>query len=195
MTAGSIAQPTTATSRLINPWNLWWVAAAFIAMTAAILSADIWALNFVHVITGVMWTGIDLFMGFVVGPVLRKLDMPIRRAFTLRLMPRMIFLMPTLSIITGTSGWFLAKQIGYLDVAYPQRWWVMAALAVIAVLTVQGLGILLPTNIRVCLQLQKEKPDVELIGRLMRRYIRSVAIQGTMQIAIIVIMARFVSGL
>jgi hypothetical protein len=194
MTAEAIAAPA-GTGRLINPWNLWWVAAAFLVMTGAIVSADLWALNFVHVIAGVMWTGIDLFMGFVVGPVMRKLDMPIRRAFTLRLMPRMVFLMPTLSIITGTSGWFLAKQIGYLDVSYPQRWWVVAALVVIGVLTVQGLGILLPTNVRVCLQLQKDKPDVELLGRLMRRYIRSVAIQGTMQMAIIVIMARFVSGL
>jgi len=194
MTAEAIAAPA-GTGRLINPWNLWWVGAAFLVMTGAIVSADLWALNFVHVIAGVMWTGIDLFMGFVVGPVMRKLDMPIRRAFTLRLMPRMVFLMPTLSIITGTSGWFLAKQIGYLDVSYPQRWWVVAALVVIGVLTVQGLGILLPTNVRVCLQLQKDKPDVELLGRLMRRYIRSVAIQGTMQMAIIVIMARFVSGL
>ena len=58
-----------------------------------------------------------------------------------------------------------------------------------------GLGILLPTNLRVCLQLAKDEPDYQLIGRLMKRYIRSVAIQGTMQVAIIVIMAKFVSGL
>jgi hypothetical protein len=193
MTSAAIADPASA--RLINLWNLWWVGAALLVMIGAIVAADLWLLNFVHVLAGLMWTGIDLFMGFVVGPVLRKLDMPVRRAFTLRLMPRMIFLMPTLAIVTGTAGWYLAKDIGFLDVAYPQRWWVVAALVVIGVLTVQGFGILLPTNLRVCLQLQKEKPDVELIGRLMRRYIRTVAFQGTMQIAIIVIMAKFVSGL
>jgi hypothetical protein len=32
-------------------------------MTAAIASHDQWFLNFVHVICGVLWTGIDLFMG------------------------------------------------------------------------------------------------------------------------------------
>lgn len=194
MASGATAA-VAAPARLINLWNLWWVGAALLVMVAAILSADLWALNFIHVITGVLWTGIDLFMGFVVGPILRRLDLPVRRAFTLALMPRMIFLMPTLAIITGTAGWYLASRVGYLDVAYPQRWWVIAALVVIAVLTVQGFGVLLPTNLRVCLELQKEQPDYQRIGTWMRRYVRAVAFQGSMQVAIIVIMARFVAGL
>ncbi len=40
-------------------------------MIAAIVSGNIWFLNWVHVMCGVLWTGIDLFMGFVLGPVLR----------------------------------------------------------------------------------------------------------------------------
>ena len=38
-------------------------------MITAIVSHDHWFLNFVHVICGVMWTGIDLFMGFIIGPI------------------------------------------------------------------------------------------------------------------------------
>src|SRR6516164_834178 len=53
-------------------------------MTAAIVSRDHWFLNFVHVICGVMWTGIDLFMGFVVGPILRAVDVGVRREIILR---------------------------------------------------------------------------------------------------------------
>jgi hypothetical protein len=34
-------------------------------MTVAIASHDHWFLNFVHVTRGVLWIGIDLFMGFV----------------------------------------------------------------------------------------------------------------------------------
>ena len=37
-------------------------------MTAAIASGGHWFLNFVHVMSGVLWTGIDLFMGFVDRP-------------------------------------------------------------------------------------------------------------------------------
>jgi hypothetical protein len=35
--------------------------------------------------------------------------------------------------------------VGFLDLAYPEFWWVIAALAIVTVLTVQGLGYLLPT--------------------------------------------------
>ena len=175
--------------------NLVWSVLALLVMVAAILSRVPWFLNFVHVMAGLLWTGIDLFMGFVIGPILSRVSLPARRAIISRLMPRMIFLMPTLAIITGTAGWYLARDLGFLDLGYPQFWWVLAALAIIAVLTVQGLGIILPTNLRVYFELRKPQPDGARIGRWMRRYIYSVAFQGLMQIAIIVVMARFVSGL
>lgn len=189
--------PTTAEGMpsLIRWRDLWWVAAALAVMVAAIWSEDAWFLNFVHVFAGLMWTGIDLFMGFVLGPILRHLDLPARRAITLRMMPRMLFLMPTLASITGTAGWYLADQFGYLELPWPQKGWVVAALVIIAILTVQGLGVLLPTNVRVCLELQQPTPDLDKIGRWMRRYLRAVAFQGAMQVAIIVIMAKFATGI
>jgi hypothetical protein len=36
-----------------------------------------------------------------------------------RPVPRTLFMMPTLSIITGTTGWFLAKDLSLLDVPWP----------------------------------------------------------------------------
>ncbi len=107
-------------------------------MTVAILSPSLWFLNFVHVMTGALWTGIDLFMGFIVGPVLRKVSFETRRAIIAGLIPRTLILMPTLSTITSTAGWFLALRMGFLDVSYPEFWWVIAALAIVTVLTVQG---------------------------------------------------------
>ena len=180
---------------LIRWHDLWWMAAALAVMAGAIESGNTWAMNFVHVLAGLLWTGIDLFMGFVVGPILRHLDLPARRAFTLRLMPRMLFLMPTLAIVTGTAGWYLAEQLGFLTLPWPEKGWVAAALAIIVVLTVQGVGILLPTNVRVCLELRKPDPDLKKIGGWMRRYLVTVAIQGVLQVTMIVIMARFVSGI
>ncbi|MDH3235646.1 MAG: hypothetical protein OEQ29_19155, partial [Alphaproteobacteria bacterium] len=123
--------------------NLIWVAAVFAVMIWAIVAEDRWFLNFVHVMTGVLWTGIDLFMGFVVGPIMRRLDPGARRALTTRLVPRMLFLMPTLSIVGGTSGWFLAEQLGYFDLGAPALYWVIAAVVILVILTVQGLGFLL----------------------------------------------------
>jgi uncharacterized membrane protein len=164
-------------------------------MIAAIASHDRWFLNFVHVICGVMWTGIDLFMGFIVGPILKRIDITARREVIVRLVPKTLFLMPTLAIITGTSGWYLAKNLGYLDLAWPEFGWVAAALTLVTLMTIQGTGYLLPMNLRVCLELRKPNPDTDKISRMMRSFFFAVACQGTMQVLTIVIMARFVSGI
>lgn len=185
-----------APSPQIIRWHyLWFSAIAIAVMIAAITSENRWFLNFVHVICGLLWTGIDLFMGFFVGPIVRQMPVSARREFILRLVPKTLFLMPTLSLITGTSGWFLARQLGFLDLAWPEFGWVAAALALVTLMTIQGIGYLLPTNLRVCFELQKPTPDAERIGRMMRRFFLAVAMQGTMQVLTIVIMARFVAGL
>jgi hypothetical protein len=175
--------------------NLVWPALALAVMIAAIQGEDLWFLNFVHVIAGVMWTGIDLFMGFVMGPILRRVDVATRRAIVVRLMPRMLFLMPTLTTVTSTAGWFLAERRGYLDLPYPEFWWVAASLAIVTVLSIQGLGILLPINLKVFFEFRKPEPDLARIGGWMRTYVRVIAFQGLMQVAIIVVMAKFVTGL
>ncbi len=175
--------------------NLWWVAAAVVAMIAVIASGNLWALNFLHVAAGLLWTGIDLFMGFVVGPALRRTPFEVRRAVMTQLTPRTMFILPTISIVTGTTGWYLARDMGYLAAPWPGYWWVVAALVVITVLTVQGLGILLPTQIRVYRELIKPEPDRERIARMSASYFYIIALQGLMQVAIIAIMARFRMGL
>ena len=62
-------------------------------------------------------------------------------------------------------------------------------------MTVQGLGYLLPTNLRVCLELQRINPDSAKIGKLTNHYFLAVAMQGVMQILTIIIMARFATGI
>lgn len=95
-------------------WHyLWYASAAIGVMFAAILLANLWFLNFIHVFSALLWTGIDLFMGFVLGPILRRVDVSVRREIVRRLTPRTLFLMPTISIIAGTTGWFLAVDLGY----------------------------------------------------------------------------------
>jgi uncharacterized membrane protein len=175
--------------------NLIWVAAAIAVLIGAIAADNRWALNFLHVMGGVLWTGIDLFMGFVVGPILRRLPFEARRAVLIRLTPKTLFLMPTLAIVTGTAGWYHAKQLGFLDMPWPAYGWVLAALVIVTILTIQGLGILLPANLLVYLEARKPTPDLPRIGKLMRRYIYAVAFQGVLQVAIIVVMAKFVTGL
>jgi hypothetical protein len=191
----TISEPAAATAAPLRARYLLFSALALAAMTAAVLGPSLWALNFVHVFSGGLWTGIDLFMGFVIGPVLRHVSLDTRRTMIAGIIPRTLVLMPTLSIVTSTSGWFLAVRLGFLDVGYPEFWWVIAALAIVTMLTIQGLGYLLPANLRLFFEIQKPVPDHLKLQRWMRTYVRVVALQGTFQIAIVVVMARFATGL
>jgi len=188
-TASPVMQP-----QLIRWRYLWYVAAALVVLAAAILYGSIWFLNWVHVMSGVLWTGIDLFMGFVIGPIIRSVAIPVRKEIIIRLTPVTLFLLPTLSVLTGTAGWFLAVRTGFIQLPWPQFGWIAAALVLITLMTIQGLGYLLPTSVRVCLELQKPSPDGPKIGRMMSRFYYVVASQGIMQVAIIIVMARLATG-
>ena len=172
-----------------------WALAATAAMIAVIVAGNIWLLDFVHVFSSLLWTGVDLFMGFVLGPILRRVDLSVRREIVRRLTPRTLFLMPTVSIISGTTGWFLAVALGYTALDWPAFWWVATALILVTLMTIQGLGFLTPVNVYVCLQLQKPEPDMSKISFWMRWYFYAVALQGLMQVAIIVVMTRFRTGI
>jgi hypothetical protein len=189
------------TAALVTPseglvrWRyLWWSLAALAVMVAAIALDNLWFLNFIHVLSSLLWTGVDLYMGFVLGPILRRLDLSVRRGIVMQLTPKTLFLMPTVSIIAGTTGWFLAVQLGYTALAWPAYGWVAAALTLVTLMTILGLGFLTPVNVWVCLELQKPEPDLKRIGFWMSRYFYAVAAQGLMQIAIIVVMTRFRAG-
>jgi hypothetical protein len=184
------------TSQGLIRWRyLPWALAAIAAMIAVIVAGNIWLLDFVHVFSSLLWTGVDLFMGFVLGPILRRVDLSVRREIVRRLTPRTLFLMPTVSIISGTTGWFLAVQLGYTALDWPAYWWVTAALILVTLMTIQGLGFLTPVNVYVCLELQKREPDMNKISFWMRWYFYAVALQGLMQVAIIVVMTRFRAGI
>ena len=184
------------TSQGLIRWRyLPWALAAIVAMIAVIVAGNIWLLDFVHVFSSLLWTGVDLFMGFVLGPILRRVDLSVRREIVRRLTPRTLFLMPTVSIISGTTGWFLAVQLGYTALDWPAYGWVAAALILVTLMTIQGLGFLTPVNVYVCLQLQKREPDMGKISSWMRWYFYAVAFQGLMQVAIIVVMTRFRAGI
>ena len=190
----SITRPDVP-SNMIRSRYLGYAAAALVMMVVAIKSNDFWFLNFVHVFSSLLWTGIDLFLGFVLGPMLRRQELAIRRAIARQLTPRTLLLMPTIAIVSGTTGWFLAVQLGYTALPWPEFGWVAAAVVLVVLMTIQGLGVLTPVNVVVCLELQKDEPDLEKVGRLMQRYFYAVALQGTMQVAMIVVMTRFRLGL
>ncbi len=195
MSENAIPIPASSGQPSIRWINILWSLIALAVTAAVIALRDFRLMDFVHVFAGLLWTGTDLFMGFILGPIMRRLDIQSRKNLIIRLMPKMIFYMPTLAIITPTAGFYLASMLGYFNVSFPQYWWMVSVYVILAILAIQGFGVLLPTNLRVYFEIRKERPDVEKIQKLMKNYMRTVAIQAAMQVAIIFVMSYLATGL
>ena len=171
-----------------------WITIPIVALIAAVLTTNFLLLNYVHVFASMLWTGTDIFMAFLLGPVLRNVSLSTRKEVIFWLMPKMIFYMPTVSAVTTTAGYFLALRLGLISLHPPVVYWMFAVLVIVAAMFIQGLGILLPTNLRVYFELRKSEPDMSKIQKLMRRYVKVVAMQAVSQFIIIFIMAEFATG-
>jgi hypothetical protein len=166
------------------------VGAVLVALVVAIAGNWLWALDFFHIVGGGLWTGIDLFVGLVIGPIIGGMSIPARMEFSARFMPKMVLIMPTLVICTLASGWQLARHLNILMVSYPDHWWLVASFIVVGIMATIALGILEPANIAVLFELRKPQPNGLLIAKLMRRFIYTAGITGIMQLATLVIMTR-----
>jgi hypothetical protein len=162
-------------------------------LIAAIGTNSKWALDFFHVAGGGLWTGLDLFLGLVLGPILGRMSIPARIELTKRLMPKMVLIIPTLVTMTLAAGFQLARYNGMLDTSYPRHAWVVASFAVVGVMAVIAIGLLEPANIAVLFELRKPQPNGAVIEKLMRRFIFTAAVTGVMQIGTLIIMTRLAS--
>lgn len=170
------------------------VAAILVGLVVAVATNTKWGIDFFHVVGGGFWTALDLFLGFVLGPILGRLSIPARVEVTTRLMPKMLLIMPTVVICTLCAGWQLAGQTGDVLSSYPHHGWVVASMCVVAVMAVVALGVLEPANLAVLFELKKPVPDGEVIGRLMKRFVYSAGVTGAMQVATLVIMTRIATS-
>src|SRR6266480_3623723 len=88
--AQPVQPPAAAVPRTIVPLaGLPIIAVVLAALTAAIATNKLWALDFFHVAGGALWTSVDLFVGFVIGPILRRMSVQARVEFSSRFMPKM----------------------------------------------------------------------------------------------------------
>ena len=166
------------------------VAVVLSGLVTVIATNTLWGIDFFHVVGGGLWTALDLFLGFVIGPILGRLSIPARIEFSTRLMPKMLLIMPTLVVCTLGAGWQLARHLGDLNSSYPEHAWLIAAFVVVALMAVIALGLLEPANVAVLFELRKARPDGAVIARLMRRFIVTVGVTGALQVATLIIMTR-----
>jgi hypothetical protein len=169
------------------------VALVLVGVIVAIARDARWGLVFCHVVGGGLWTGIDLFVGFVIGPIIGRMSIPARIEFSTRFMPKMLLIMPTVVTMTLAAGFQLARMSGYLDTSNPMHGWVVASFFVVGVMAVIALAYLEPANVAVLFELRKPQPDGRVIEKLMRRFVYTAGITGVLQVATLIIMTRLAS--
>ncbi len=194
----TIARPAAAgpTGRADVPAIVSWRAVPLLvvpigALVVALALGRFVYLDYVHVITGGTWTGIDLFLGLVIGPILGRMSGPARAEFVQRLVPTMLFLMPALASVAVTAGVYVAIATNVFDLHYLA---IQLAGVFVLVLLAQGLGIFLPNEVRIALELRRPNPDLDRIGRLGLVNARLAGVQAAFQIALIFVMANLAAG-
>ena len=169
------------------------VAVLIALLIAAIGTNRLWALDFFHVVGGALWTGIDLFVGLVVGPIIGRMSIPARAEFSARFMPKMLLIMPTIVTMPLAAGFQLARQDAFLDTSNPKHAWVVASFFVVGIMATIALAYLEPANVAVLFELRKAQPDGQVIEKLMKRFVYTAGITGVMQVVTLIIMTRLVS--
>ena len=191
--AGAARGPARPSFEIVPIRGLPIVAAVLIGVVVAIARNSRWGLIFCHVVGGGLWTGIDLFVGFVVGPIIGRMSIPARIEFSTRFMPKMLLIMPTIVTMTLAAGFQLARMDGFLDPSSPRHTWIVTSFCVVGVMAVIALAYLEPANVAVLFELSKPQPDGRVIEKLMRRFVYTAGITGVMQVATLVIMTKLVS--
>lgn len=181
----------TPSRKVVTPFSFIALLAPIIGLLAALAARNIMFLNYVHVITGGTWTGIDLFMGLIMTRVMRGLSPDARVEVIKRLVPLMLFLMPSLAAVAITSGIYLAQWEGLFDLQAPSI--ILAGIFVI-ILSIQGFGFIMPNEARVYLELRRERPDTAKVTRLGMRNIGVAGSQSIFQVATIYVMANLAFG-
>jgi hypothetical protein len=81
--------------QIVPRGGLPFAAAAVVGLIVAIAGNWMWAIDFFHVVGGGAWTTLDLFLGFVLGPIIGRMSIPARIEFSARFMPKLVLLIPT----------------------------------------------------------------------------------------------------
>src|SRR5215216_3873787 len=145
---------------IITSYSLVTLFVPIVALVLVLAYGNLLALNYLHVLTGGTWTGIDLFMGVVMSRILKGLEPQARTQVIKKLVSLMLF----------------------------------AAVVIVVILSVQGFGILMPTEIRIFLELRKKTPNRDKIIKWGMRNVKLAGSQGVFQVALIFVMANLALG-
>ncbi|WP_419181133.1 hypothetical protein [Haloarcula litorea] len=95
------------------------VLVSVLALAYATTVATVQQHTYIHVMAGLLWTGTDIFLGAILGPVIGGLEEEQSAAVFERLTPKTAFFLPSMALVTIAGGITLALRLGVFPHATP----------------------------------------------------------------------------
>jgi hypothetical protein len=166
-------------------FSVWWAWALLGWTVLMIFLPWMSGLLYAHIMSAIIWTGSDLFLGLMLGPALNQLAPAARVPFIRHLFPRNIWMMPVIAASTITSGYFVALREHFFE-NLPLSL-IFAGILVI-VMSINGFGIILPTNYAILKFSEHPGPLPPELSTKMARFRYAVVAETILQFAVIICM-------
>ncbi len=160
-----------------------------VAFALVYISGSMLLLDYVHVLLGAIWIGIDVFLGIIFTSVIKTINPETRKNIGMRMLPMTLFFIPSASIITPLAGYVLAVREGIFSIT-SHLFIIILILA--AVLLIVSFTIMVPYSYGMTRNLSDEKSNLDKISRNMRIISIGALVQLVFQIAIVSLMAYIV---
>jgi len=161
-------------------------AAAFLGIY---LEGSLLLLDYIHVLLGAVWTGVDVFYGLIFISVLSTIDYDSKIHIAKRILPMTLFFIPATSIITPLAGYVLATREGVFNIYSPVFTWIII---IGSILVLVGFATIFPASLKIYLNIKRGNVNREGISRLLLLGSRGALVQMGLQILIISLMAYLV---
>jgi|YelNatPaOPRAMG01_1025707.scaffolds.fasta_scaffold03752_12 uncharacterized membrane protein len=160
-----------------------------IAFVLAYLSGSMLVLDYIHVLIGAIWTGVDVFLGLLFANVIKTINLETRKNIGVRMIPMTLFFIPSASIITPLAGYVLAVKEGIFSFTST----LFIAIIIVGVILVSiGFLTIVPYSYKVAREASRKEIDLEKISRNMRIVSIGSMFQLIFQVIIISLMAYIV---
>ena len=146
-------------------------------------------LDYIHVLLGAIWTGVDVFYGLIFYFVISSMGPEGRSNISIRLIPMSLFFIPATSILTPLAGYILAVKEGIFSIHSDVF---IAAIILGTILVLVGFLTIVLSSAIILKDILSGSIDQEKNSKLLMFGSRGALVQLIFQIAIISVMAYIV---
>lgn len=155
------------------------------APVVAFATGRLWAVFLVHLALGMVWLGLNVLFKYLLTPALEATGPDTARAVNHQLLPAFIVVAHGLSVGTLASGLGLAFMMGHLARPSP---WLWGAMAVGALLLLNGFGPLHVATNRMLVELDRGDGDARRLGAWSRLAGRAGVVQTALMLVAVLMM-------